>query len=360
MRIRDDKDYDADGDLSDADRVMTVAREQEKMKRRTRSRPSQELNRLSWTGSIDLNDSPESRAPSRNGHPEEIEMMPPLMHVVSPGQVTYNSAPVEPSHLNPTRYTPMTPSEERPGMDFDDAEPRKPVVIKQAAKVIKNAVLHDARNIRGANDSEAASLAWNVNSAHEAKVCLYGSNATVSVVAHCLYLLQRLARSIYTRLKDRGRTWLIPSDFYPAYSNKEEAEEAFRVFDKDGNGDLSRAELKTTLLRIYKERRFLSRSMRDVGEALRTLDQALLVFAAIILFFISISVFGVDVGDSLTSAYTVAIAASFIFKESASNAFDSIMFLFVTQYVILRVERHSYLLLMKLHHVAHLTLATEY
>lgn len=85
--------------------------------------------------------------------------------------------------------------------------------------------------------------------------------------------------------------------------------------------------------------------MRDVGEALRTLDQALLAFAAIVLFFISISVFGVDVGDSLTSAYTVGIAASFIFKESASNAFDSIMFLFVTQYVFLQTGYQSYLLL---------------
>lgn len=171
LRIRDDKDYDADGDLSDADRTKAVAREQEKMKRRSRPRPSsQELNRLSWTGSIDLNVSPESRTPSRNGHPEEFEMMPPLTHVVSPGQVTYNSAPVEPSQLNPNRYMPMTPSEERPGMDFDDDEPRKPKVIKQAAKVVKNAILHDARNIRGANDSETASLAWNVNSAHEAKV----------------------------------------------------------------------------------------------------------------------------------------------------------------------------------------------
>lgn len=172
LRIRDDKDYDADGDLSDADRAMAVAREQEKMKRRSRPRPSQELNRLSWTDSIDLNDSVEDIRPPRSGHSEEIEMMPPLTHVVSPGQVTYNSAPMEPSQLNPSRYMAMTPTEERPGMDFDDPEPRKPEVIKQAAKVIKNAVLHDARNIRGANDSEAAGLAWNVNSAHEAKVGL--------------------------------------------------------------------------------------------------------------------------------------------------------------------------------------------
>lgn len=71
--------------------------------------------------------------------------------------------------------------------------------------------------------------------------------------------------------------------------------------------------------------------MRDVGVALKTLDHILLFFAFVILFFISLSVFGVQVGDSLTSMYTIGIAASFVFKNSASSAFDAIMFLFVTQ-----------------------------
>ena len=86
-------------------------------------------------------------------------------------------------------------------------------------------------------------------------------------------------------------------------------------------------------MKTYQERRLLSRSLKDVGEALKTLDRILLVFAFIILGFISLSVFGVQVGDSLSSMYTIGIAASFIFKSSASSAFDAIMFLFVTQCV---------------------------
>jgi len=124
---------------------------------------------------------------------------------------------------------------------------------------------------------------------------------------------------------------LIPADFYPAFPDHSTAEEAFKVLDKDHNGDLSRAEMKTAMLRIYKERRFLSRSMRDVGEALKSLDRMLMFFAGVIVFFISLSVFGVRIGDSLSSVYTIGIAASFIFKNSASSAFDAIMFLFVTQ-----------------------------
>ena len=70
-----------------------------------------------------------------------------------------------------------------------------------------------------------------------------------------------------------------------------------------------------------------------MGVALKTLDHILLFFALAILFFISLSVFGVQVGDSLTSIYTIGIAASFIFKNAASSAFDAVMFLFVTQWV---------------------------
>lgn len=141
---------------------------------------------------------------------------------------------------------------------------------------------------------------------------------------------QRLARSIYMRFKSPTRTYLIPPDFHAAFATTEAADAAFRVFDKDNNGDLSRAEIKTTLMKVYKERRFLARAMRDVGAALKTLDTVLLIFALIVQFFISLSVFGVNLTSSLTSVYTLGIGASFIFKSAASGAFDSIMFLFVT------------------------------
>ena len=140
-----------------------------------------------------------------------------------------------------------------------------------------------------------------------------------------------MARSIYSRFKAPGRTWLIPSDINPAYNDEADAKEAFKVFDKNDNKDISRTEIKTTLLKIYNERRFLSRSMHDVSQALRTLDRVLIFFAAVVVVFISLSVFGVQFGVSLSSIYSLGLAASFVFKQSASSAFDAIMFLFVTQ-----------------------------
>lgn len=203
----------------------------------------------------------------------------------------------------PSRNSPVG-GRRTPGGESDDGE----AVVLQAAKVLGKAVLHDARNIKGKEEG-LSGLGWNVNSAHEAK---------------------RLARAIYNTFKVPGRQYLIPSDFEPAFTDAETAHKAFRVFDKDNNGDLSRAEIKTTLLKVYKERRLLSRSMRDVGIALKTLDHILLFFAFCILFFISLSVFNVNVETSLTSLYSLFIGASFIFRNAASSAFDAIMFLFVT------------------------------
>ena len=210
----------------------------------------------------------------------------------------------------PTSRSEMnTPTRRRDSHDADDAGAA--AVVAQAAKALRTAVLHDARNLKGKDGTEKA-LVWDVTNSAEAK---------------------RLARLIYLRFRQGRKKYLLPQDFHPAFPTPEEAEKAFRVFDKDNNGDISRREIKTVLLRVYKERRFLSRSMRDIGAALKTLDRILLFFALVVLFFISLSVFGVEVGSSLSSVYSIGIAASFIFKNAASSAFDAIMFLFVTQYV---------------------------
>ncbi|KAG8952510.1 hypothetical protein FRC04_004570 [Tulasnella sp. 424] len=185
-------------------------------------------------------------------------------------------------------------------------------VIMQAAKALKKVALHDARGMRRGGDDEdgGGEGVFSLNTAHEAK---------------------KLARNLYYAFRsDRRRQYLIPSDFYPAYASAEEARDAFRVFDKDDNGDITRAEIKTATLKVYKERRFLARSLRDVGAAVKTLDNLMLCVFLIILIFIALPIFGVSITSSFSSIYTVFIAASFIFKNAASNAFDSIMFLFVT------------------------------
>ncbi|KAG2043217.1 Mechanosensitive ion channel-domain-containing protein [Suillus americanus] len=222
----------------------------------------------------------------------------------TPEQFATTPATHSPVEKHSTHTYPPTPS----GPRSVDPRTEDQTIVVQAAKAFKTAVLHDARNVKGATD-ELDALVFSVSSTHEAK---------------------RLARAIYRTFRDRRHTYIVPEDFYPAFATQDEAKDAFRVFDKDNNGDISRSEIKSSLLRVYKERRFLSRSMHDVSAALKTLDQILLLVALIILFFISLSIFGVNVTQSLTSVYSLGLAASFIFKNSASNVFDAIMFLFVT------------------------------
>ncbi|KAG8707925.1 hypothetical protein FRC09_001538, partial [Ceratobasidium sp. 395] len=224
------------------------------------------------------------------------------------------------------------PRRSSPDKDKDGADE----LLAQAARTVKRAVMHDARNMRGQDhghgfgavggdgEEDETGLKFKMGSTKEAK-------ASCIVLDPHLANSLKVARDIYYAFKqDRRRTYLIPADFFPAYSSPDDARTAFRVFDKDGNDDITRAEIKTVVVKVYRERRFLSRSMRDISAAIQTLDRILLFFAAVILFFISLSVFGVAIGDSLTSVYSLGIAASFIFKNAASSAFDAIMFIFVT------------------------------
>lgn len=128
------------------------------------------------------------------------------------------------------------------------------------------------------------------------------------------------------------------------------AEAAFNIFDTDGNGDISRGEIKTVVMKTYKERRFLAKALqyvlglsslvstgvskdqrlifssppavllRDVDQAVGSLENVILFFGALILFFVALSIFGVKIGTQVTSLYTLLIGLSFIFKSAAGNA----------------------------------------
>ena len=142
---------------------------------------------------------------------------------------------------------------------------------------------------------------------------------------------KRLARSIFVAFRGtHKRSYLIPSDFEPAYPNPEDARDAFSVFDRDGNGDISQSEIKNTVMQVYKERRFLSRSMQDVNHAVGQLDGIFLVVALVVVMFEAFAIFNINIGKTLTTFYSLAIAFAFVFKESAANVFDSIIFIFIT------------------------------
>jgi Ca2+-binding EF-hand superfamily protein len=57
--------------------------------------------------------------------------------------------------------------------------------------------------------------------------------------------------------------WRI--DFYPFFKTEDDARTAFSLFDKDGNGDISKKEMREAVQRIYRERKALTASLKDMS-----------------------------------------------------------------------------------------------
>ncbi|KAI9312179.1 Mechanosensitive ion channel-domain-containing protein, partial [Dichotomocladium elegans] len=142
---------------------------------------------------------------------------------------------------------------------------------------------------------------------------------------------KELAKRIYHNLVGPGGNRSISeADFYPFFQNHQDAAKAFGLFDSDKNGDVSKRELRSTCVRIYRERKNLAHSMRDLSQATGKLDIILLIVFAIVWIIIVCVAFGVNVGTQLMPLWSAFIAVSFVFGNSAKDAFESIIFVFVT------------------------------
>lgn len=61
---------------------------------------------------------------------------------------------------------------------------------------------------------------------------------------------------------DRSKTDCPAVDFYPYFRTTAEAHAAFALFDKDGNGDINKKEMRDAVQRIYRERKSLVASLK--------------------------------------------------------------------------------------------------
>lgn len=77
--------------------------------------------------------------------------------------------------------------------------------------------------------------------------------------------------------------YLVPEDFVPYFATKADAEVAFALFDNDGNGDISKKEMRSAVQRIYRERKALKASLQDMGSAVRKLDAVMLAVCLVII-----------------------------------------------------------------------------
>jgi len=140
---------------------------------------------------------------------------------------------------------------------------------------------------------------------------------------------KKLARKLFEGLDEDKGGVLTRDEFEPYFKNRAEAIEAFQVFDKDGNGDIDRKEMRNAVSRIYRERRALATSLKDMSSAVSKLDGVLLGLAFLVTVFIWLFVFNPKgTTAQLVPMATIILGFSFIFGNAAKNLFESMLFIF--------------------------------
>ncbi|KAG0231511.1 hypothetical protein BGX31_005500 [Mortierella sp. GBA43] len=140
---------------------------------------------------------------------------------------------------------------------------------------------------------------------------------------------KRVAKALFYNLQSHGDE-LVMEDFYPYFDTEGDAKEAFTIFDKDGNGDISKQEMKEKIFYIYKERKDLHTALRDLSQAVGKLDIIFLTIVAVVWLLIILSIFGTSVVQNMLSIGSFLVALSFVFGNSLKTLFENIVFLFIT------------------------------
>ncbi|KAJ1929827.1 hypothetical protein IWQ60_000856 [Tieghemiomyces parasiticus] len=140
---------------------------------------------------------------------------------------------------------------------------------------------------------------------------------------------RRLAKKLFDALQGT-RDYLTMQDFIPYFRNTKEASKAFELFDKDHNGDVTKKEMRAKIMAIYKERRDLNSSLRDMSQIVGKLDKIMIVICVILIAIFSSMVFGQNPASTLVSFGTLFVGWSFIFGATLKNMFECLIFLFIT------------------------------
>ncbi|WFD34624.1 hypothetical protein MCUN1_001465 [Malassezia cuniculi] len=141
---------------------------------------------------------------------------------------------------------------------------------------------------------------------------------------------KRLAKELFGALSSDGHV-VRPGDMELYFKTRAEAFKAFAIFDVDGNGGISKEEMRNVLEHIFEERRNINSSITDMKSAFNALDGVLMFLVLIIVIFIWLSIFtnGQTVSN-LVPLTTIVVGFSFVFGNSAKNVFESMIFIFST------------------------------
>lgn len=163
---------------------------------------------------------------------------------------------------------------------------------------------------------------------------VFNPNSAHSIVVEALEKVptsEALARRIWMSFVVEGNDSLYAEDIIEVLGpgHKEDAEECFEAVDADMNGDISLDEMVRKVVEIGKERKAISNSMKDIGQALRVLDSVLLFIVILIVVFVFLSFFNSSFVTTLASAGTALLSLSFAFSVTCQEFLGSCIFLFI-------------------------------
>ncbi|GAA5958560.1 hypothetical protein JCM8115_002505 [Rhodotorula mucilaginosa] len=140
---------------------------------------------------------------------------------------------------------------------------------------------------------------------------------------------KQLARRIYYSFTPRYRDGMVLADISRCFRNRDEADRAFAIFDRDGNGDATLDEIEMSCLDIHRERISLSRSMRDIDSAVSRLDNILISIWWIVAILIMLGLLNASFQTMITGAGTFILGLSWLIGTTAQEILASIIFLFI-------------------------------
>ncbi|ORX51459.1 hypothetical protein BCR36DRAFT_397185 [Piromyces finnis] len=158
------------------------------------------------------------------------------------------------------------------------------------------------------------------------------ATTTKSVLLRSSWDAKMLARNLYYHLggTDRPQDELTVENFKEFFITEQEAQDAFDLFDKDGNGDLSKSEIKSFVLEVYQEQKTLRKSMKDSNIALRKLDYLFKTISVIIIIIAILTIFDCDLSSVYVAISSIWVGVMFAISGTITSLVQSLIFLFIT------------------------------
>lgn len=136
------------------------------------------------------------------------------------------------------------------------------------------------------------------------------------------------AHSIFSKLVIKDREHLTVDDL-ANFFEPSDLKEAFKIFDKNGNGEVDRAELEAVIMEIYEERKAISMGLKNNHRIIRKLDTVLFAVATFLTSTFSVPIFQVG-GAAVFAIFGILwTALGFLLQSTARQCFESMVFVFV-------------------------------